>query len=263
MTDTRQFAEQLAVKTGKLLTSYFHLEGIDPQVKADRSVVTEADLAADKFIQEAIRANYPEDEILTEETDPGQIDPDKALWVVDPLDGTANFSLGLPLWGVSIARLVNGMPQAGALNFPILSELYSASDQDGAYLNGRPLKVQPLRPEMPTAFFTCCSTTLRKYDLNIRYKTRMLGATAYDFGLVARGAALAGFHVTPKIWDFAAGWLVLEQAGGYAEVYPEGQPFPYSPAETPITTSFVSLLAADKATADKLRPAITPKKSSR
>ncbi|MFN2145423.1 MAG: inositol monophosphatase family protein, partial [Anaerolineales bacterium] len=194
MTNTRLFAQNLAYETGELLSSYFKLSGIDPSVKADHTVVTEADMAADAFIQNAIRQAYPEDEILTEETNTVKIDPAKPLWVIDPLDGTTNFSLGMHTWGVSIARLVNGIVDTAALSFPRHQELYSAQRGEGAFLNNHLFTVQPLRPGMPTAFFTTCSTTLRKYDLDIRYKFRVLGAVAYDFCLVARGASLLAFH---------------------------------------------------------------------
>ncbi len=75
-------------------------------------------MAADAFIQQAIREAYPDDEILTEETNSVEINPAKPLWVIDPLDGTTNFSLGLHTWGVSIARLVDGYPDTGASVLP-------------------------------------------------------------------------------------------------------------------------------------------------
>ena len=254
MTNTRLFAQNLAAETGELLSSYFKLSGIDPDVKADHSVVTEADLVADTFIQNTIRQAFPEDEILTEETNTIDIDPDKPLWVIDPLDGTTNFSLGMHTWGVSIGRLVNGFPDTAALSFPRHQELYSAQRGEGAFLNDQLFMVQPLRPSMPTAFFTTCSRSIRQYHLDIPYKFRLLGAVAYDFCLVARGAALLAFHAIPKIWDIAAGWLVLEEAGGYATCHTSGSPFPYFAPNQPPGTPFPVLLAANQALADKYSP---------
>lgn len=259
MTDTRLFAQNLAVETGELLSSYFKLSGIDPDVKTDNSVVTEADMAADAFIQRAIRQAYPGDEILTEESNTRQIDPAKPLWVIDPLDGTTNFSLGMHTWGVSIARLVDGFPEIGALCFPRHQELYSAQRGEGAFLNDQRFTVQPLRPNMPTAFFTTCSRSIRHYQLDIPYKFRLLGAVAYDFCLVARGASLLAFHAIPKIWDIAAGWLVLEEAGGTATCHPSGSPFPYFAPDQPPDTPYPVLLAANQALADKYSPAIKKK----
>lgn len=259
MTNPRLFAQNLAVETGELLSSYFGLGGIDPQIKADHSVVTEADMAADKYIQQAIREAFPNDEILTEESNTSRIDPDKPLWVIDPLDGTTNFSLGMHTWGVSIARLVEGYPETGALFFPRHEELYSAQRGEGAFLNGQKFTVQPLRPGMPTAFFSTCSTSIRKFQLDIPYKFRMLGAVAYDFCLVARGASLLAFHAIPKIWDIAAGWLVLEEAGGYVSCHPSGTPFPFFAPDQPPETPYPVILAANQGVAEKYAGAIRKK----
>lgn len=257
MTTTLKFAEDLAIQTGELLTTFFQLEGVDAEVKSDRTVVTEADLTADRFVRESIQAAYPNDEILTEEINTNGIDPGKPLWVIDPLDGTTNFTLGLHIWGVSIARIVDGFPETAALYFPLLKELYSAQKGGGAFLNHKPLTVQPLRPNMPTAFFACSSKSLRQYKLDVRYKFRMLGAAAYDFCLVARGGAIAGFHSVPKIWDIAAGWLVVEEAGGVAQLHPSGSPFPYFTDHYPHETSFPTFVAANPEIAARLAPAIT------
>lgn len=208
-------------------------------------------MAADAFIRQTISETYPDDEILTEETNDVQVDPAKPLWVIDPLDGTTNFSLGMQTWGVSIARLVEGYPDTGALFFPRHEELYSAQRGEGAYLNNEQFKVKTLRPAMPTAFFSTCSRSLRRYKMDIKYKFRVMGASAYDFCLVARGASLLAFLSTPKIWDLAAGWLVLKEAGGYAACHPEGSPFPYIANNQAIETAFPVLLAANQTVADQ------------
>ena len=256
MTTTLKFTEDLAAQTGELLETFFQLDGIDADVKSDRTLVTEADLSADRFVREAIQGAFPEDEILTEETNPASIDPTKPLWVIDPLDGTTNFALGLHIWGVSIARIIDGFPDTAALHFPLLGELYSAQRGEGAFLNGEPLTVKPLRSNMPTAFFTCCSRSIRHYHLDIRYKFRLLGAAAYDFCLVARGGAIAGFQANTKIWDIAAGWLVLEEAGGAVKLHPSGTPFPYFADRQRPNTSFPTLMAANPEIASSIGPAI-------
>ena len=198
---------------------------------------------------------------MTEESDNAGIDPDSPLWVIDPLDGTTNFTLGLQTWGVSIARLVDGYPDTAALYFPLHGELYSAQRGAGAFFNQRPLTVRPLPANMPTAFFTACSTSLRTYDLNVRYKFRLLGSAAYDFCLIARGAAIGGFQSVPKIWDIAGGWLVLEEAGGVVQLFPEGSPFPYFADQHAQEEKFTLLMAANPTVAEKVRPAIKPKQS--
>ena len=203
------FATQLAQKTGALLAEYYRPAGIDVSIKSDRTVVTAADLAADQLLRDAISQAYPEDGILSEEA--GTIYPEgkSAVWILDPLDGTTNFSLGLHHWGVSIARLVDGFPDVGVLYFPLLDELITASKGGGAYLNGSQLRVKLPTPDQPTSFFSCCSRGNRFYNIDIRYKTRILGSAAYGLVTVARGSAILAFEVTPKVWDFSASWLIL------------------------------------------------------
>ena len=176
MTDPLSFARDLAVSTGKLLQDYFHISGISGQLKSDRTIVTEADLAADRFIQAEISRQYPDDYILTEES--GTIYPgdDRPTWIIDPLDGTTNFSLGLHFWGVSIARIQDNLPDIAAIYFPMLDELYSASRGAGAWLNEDKLPLASFHQPGSSTFFSCCSRTFKHYDVGIRYKARILGA---------------------------------------------------------------------------------------
>lgn len=251
MSSTLEFASALAKETGQILKNYFHKASLETELKADHSVVTEADLAADQKIRSAIQAAYPGEHLLTEESDTLVADLDTPVWVIDPLDGTTNFRLGLPIWGISIARLENGLPQMGVLYFPVADELYTAERGKGAQLNGRPLKTPPGDQHPPYTFFTCCSRTFRKYDVSLRYKARILGAAAYDFCVVARGAAIIGFQATLKLWDLAAGWLILEEAGGVADVLSGPPPFPIQPKIEYNQLNYPTILAADLESAKK------------
>ena len=116
------FAEQLVVETGRHLLEFFTPNGTPASLKEDYSVVTEADLSADKLITQSIQRKYPTDSLISEELQPSIGEVGGAVWVVDPLDGTTNFSLGMPIWGVSIARIVDGWPSIGAVYFPVLDE---------------------------------------------------------------------------------------------------------------------------------------------
>ena len=244
MKDVLSFTAQLAQRTGDLLTTYYHPSGINTSIKVDRTAVTDADLAADQLISESIREKYPEDGLLSEEADTTYPEAKSAVWVVDPLDGTTNFSLGLHYWGVSIARLVNGEPDTAALYFPILGELYTAQRGQGAFLNGVRLMVKSPDENQPFTFFACCSRSHRHYDINIRYKTRILGSAAYGLATVARGSAVLAFEVTPKIWDFSASWLVVREAGGVIQVLDGDPAFPLSPGIDYAGNSFPILAAA-------------------
>jgi myo-inositol-1(or 4)-monophosphatase len=258
MTTPLDLALQTALQAGELLTRYFHQDGISTKLKADRTVVTEADLAADELIANAIHSQFPHDQILSEEGDYEGLNPSNPIWVVDPLDGTNNFSLGLPIWGISIARLVEGMPDTGVLHFPILQETYTTQKGCGAFLNGNPIHTKPKDPAKPMAFFTCCSRTHQNYKVTIPYKSRILGSAAYDICAVARGAALLGFQSKVKIWDFAAGWLLVEEAGGVVEVYQQSTPFPFNPSSGQIKKNYPVLMAATRELIDEGYRGIVP-----
>lgn len=256
MEDPLIFSENLAIEAGSTLTKYFSLDGVDANLKEDRTIVTEADLAADSLIQKAIQTAFPDDLILTEETNQVPLDANRPIWIIDPLDGTTNFSLGLHTWGVSIARLVSGFPDIAALYFPIYQELYSAQRGQGAYLNRQRLTINRQKNPPTVSFFACCSRTFQQYDVRVRYKTRILGAAAYDFCCVARGAAIAAFQATPKIWDLAAGWLVLEEAGGIPELFTGGAPFPYLPDHKDSFRSYPTFMSANPDVARYLKDSI-------
>jgi len=242
--NTLEFTTQLAQETGDLLISYYRHSGIQAQLKTDRTVVTEADLAADQHLHTRISQTFPGDAILSEEAGTTYPPNKPVVWIIDPLDGTTNFSLGFHYWGVSIARLVNGYPDLGVLYFPLLNELFTAIKGEGAYLNGDRLIVKPPIPQQYTSFFSCCSRANRLYNIDIKYKTRILGSAAYGLATVARGSALLAFEVTPKIWDFSASWLITEEAGGLIAPLDGNQPYPLIPGVDYQEISFPILSAA-------------------
>ncbi len=244
MNDPLDFASDLALETGDLLQKFYNPAGIHAEWKPDKTMVTEADLAADKFISQKIRRNFPEDAILCEESSHFILDPQLPTWVIDPLDGTTNFGLGLAIWGISIARLVNGYPELGVLYFPLLNELYTTKRGNGAFMNNRPISARAPDPAQPMSFFACCSRSFRTFNISVPYKPRIMGCSTYTISMVARGLALLGLDATPKIWDLAAASLLVEEAGGVVSVF-EGSPaFPISANIDYSTTSYTILAAA-------------------
>jgi myo-inositol-1(or 4)-monophosphatase len=244
MNDPLVFAVKLALQTGNLLRRFYNPAGIHASSKPDQTVVTEADLAADKLITNAIREKYPQDEIISEESSHYLANIASPIWIIDPLDGTTNFSLGLSIWGVSIARLIDGYPDLGVLYFPMINELYTASRGSGASLNNKSIFVRAPDPTQPMSFFACCSRSFRLYNISIPYKPRIMGSGAYTFCMVARGSALLGFDAAPKIWDLAVAWLLVEEAGGKISAFEGSPPFPISPQDDYSSTSYPTLAAA-------------------
>jgi len=221
-------AREAAIQTGKTLLDLYQKGGQTGFLKKDHTLVTEADKTADKMIQKLIQGDFPDDEILSEEG--STIYPDcEHVWVIDPLDGTVNFSRGLGCWGVSIAHLENGIPQAAALYFPITEELFTAVSEEGAKLNDQPLQVVEDSEKNLFPIFFHCSRMHKRYRVSLPYKTRSLGAAAYHLCLIANNKAVLTFESTVRIWDFAASWLVVQEAGGKIESLGEKQPFPALP----------------------------------
>jgi len=224
-----EFTISLAKEAGSLLQGFFQSISLATRRKADRSLVTQADLDADELIAGALHDRFPEDVLISEElapTVPPGIDPkSSAIWVIDPLDGTTNFSMGLLHWGVSLARLEMGIPKLAVVYFPMLNQLYTAEHGTGAKLNHQPINIDP-EAHRNMSFFSCCSRTYHRYEVDIPYKTRIFGCASYTYCAVASSVAVLGFEATPKIWDIAAAWLVVEEAGGAIGVLEGPPPFP-------------------------------------
>lgn len=248
MDTSLEFSIDLARQSGALLKRFFRQEGLKTSLKADHSVVTEADLTSDALITGAIRKEYPQDGLISEEqadTAAGQLTQDQpAIWIVDPLDGTTNFSLGLHVWGVLISRVQRGWPQVSVLYFPLLDELYTAQAQVGAWMNGQPLHIEQGPRRSPMPFFVCCSRTHRHYHVNLPYKTRIMGSAAYSLCCVARGAAIIGFDSTAKIWDIVGAWHLVQEAGGQITTLDGSQPLPIDLTTSRWGLSYPTLCAA-------------------
>jgi myo-inositol-1(or 4)-monophosphatase len=258
-----QFAIRLARQTGDILLEYFRSVKLNTNLKSDNSIVTEADLTADKFIAESINKTYPNDLLLSEElqTRYSVIDQEagNVVWIVDPLDGTTNFSLGFQFWGVLIARVKDGTPNTAVLYFPLLDECYSTQLGQGAYLNGDQIHVETPSKDRPKSFFACCSRTFRRYKVSVPYKTRILGSAAYTFCALARGIAILGFEATPKIWDISGAWLLVREAGGIIETLDGSHPFPLKSNLDYAHENYPTLAAANRKIAISARSQIIPR----
>jgi myo-inositol-1(or 4)-monophosphatase len=226
--DRFTLAQTAAQKAGQYLLDQFHNGNRQGSLKSDHTLVTAADREADRIIGELIQAEYPDDGILSEEG--STIFPESEYaWVIDPLDGTVNFSQGLLYWGVSIAVLESGFPRAAAVYFPTSEELFTACSGAGAQVNGRSLRVEDRLAMNYFPVFVHCSRMHQRYQVDLPYKKRSLGAAAYHLCLVANNTAVLAFESTPRIWDFAGGWLVVEEAGGVIRAFQGDQPFPAQP----------------------------------
>ncbi len=258
MTDLFAFVNDLVQETGEILLNLYHDPQTQSRIKADYTLLTDADLAANEHITASIRRQFPNDHILSEEQETRDPETPGPTWVVDPLDGTTNFSLGVHYWGVSVARILDGWPQVAGLSFPVFKETYMARRGEGAYLNAVPLRLAPETAQPPVSLFTCDSRTFRRYQVKLRQKPRILGSAAYNFCSIARGVSLLGFESRPHIWDIAGSWLVLEEAGGFLRSW-QKQPFPMRPGKDYRKTTFPTLGAARQDGIDLATQHITPR----
>ncbi len=185
-------------------------------------IVTGADIASEKLIIDAIRSRFPDDSIISEETSP-DASMSRRSWVIDPIDGTMNYSRGLPLFGIQAAFLVDGVPKAAAIYLPAYDEMLTATDE-GAFLNGKPVRTSQPPPLkqclMATGDFSRKSEAFRRaqaavfsqcYDAVGRFK--VFGAACTDFAFLACGRTDLHIRFTNKIWDFLPGLYIAEKAG--------------------------------------------------
>ncbi|HAV30619.1 MAG TPA: inositol monophosphatase [Planctomycetaceae bacterium] len=216
-------AVSAAREAGDILLSYFRAS-VNVREKGIADLVTDADVAAERCIAARISAAYPGHAILGEEEQAGDTDAEY-LWVVDPLDGTTNFAHGLPHFAVSIALLHRGQPQLGVVWNPARGDLYTAQLGAGAYHNGRRLQVNSEatmdQSLIGTGFYydrgAMMEATLGAigdcFRQNI-HGIRRFGTAALDLAHVADGLYGAFFEFQLSPWDFAAGQLLVTEAGG-------------------------------------------------
>lgn len=229
------FIIPLAKKVGELQLSYFRTDRLGIETKSNISdVVTRADKESEELIANAVFGKYPNHKILGEEGGFRGNEDSEYLWVVDPLDGTTNFSQGIPIFSISIALQYKGETIAGVVYAPYLDELFVAIKGGGAYMTyhgGEIKKIQVSRKEhldssvIATGFPYDKSTNA---DNNTREVSRVaplvrdlrrLGSAAYDLSCVASGILDGYWEMSLKIWDVCAGILIVEEAGGQVCYY--------------------------------------------
>ena len=198
---------------------------VERNYKTDGSVVTEADLAMQKHITEALQIAYPEIPLLGEEMSQEEqqdLLSSPAVWCLDPIDGTSNFAAGDPYFSVSLALIENGKSTVAIVYDPIRDECFMAKSGEGAWLNEQKLYAKkfnlPLKKtlaiidykRLPSGLATQLVTTV-PYG-----SQRSLGSIALELCWIASGRAHVYLHAKQHLWDYAAALLILKEAGGMA-----------------------------------------------
>ena len=200
---------------------------VERALKRDGSVVTSADLAMQQRLAAALRARWPEYHLLGEEMAEREQRrvleaPGAGLWCLDPLDGTSNFAAGVPYFAVSLALIRDGGPVLGLVYDPIRRECFAARRGAGAWLNGAAIVAREsgvsLRQALAAVDFKRLPTSLaiRLVEHPPYSSQRSFGAVALDWCWLAAGRYHVYLHGRQQLWDYAAGWLVLQELGGQA-----------------------------------------------
>ncbi len=197
--------------------------------KDDGSIVTEADTVMQDRLVSALLNLMPDSLILGEEmttenqqqllTDHGE-QGEQGLWIVDPLDGTRNFAAGIPIFCVSVAWMVHGEVIAGVIYDPLRDECFSAYRGEGAWLNGQPLLVSHVELQLKQCiavidFKRLTAPLAKRLAANPPYASqRGFGSGALEWCWLAAQRYQLYLHGNQKLWDYAAGELILQEAGG-------------------------------------------------
>jgi len=217
----KNFIQKMARDAGKEILKYYQKKQAYSLKKANE-VVTIADLKSEKIITSAIRKKFPSHQILSEESGLKKSKSD-FQWIIDPIDGTANFIIGVPLFCVCIALSHKGQITHGLEYFPALGEMYYAEVGRGTTLNNKKVKVSTKanlngsfimistgRKQKDLSYFMNIHKYLKQHHLTVRG----FSCAGVEFSLVASGRADAFVSYPQKLWDVAAGSLLIREAGG-------------------------------------------------
>lgn len=219
--ERRRIALEIVFEAGDNLLNHFGKKISFKEKGSPLNLVSDADISSENILIRAIKKNFPEDGILSEEA--GRIDASNGYrWILDPLDGTHSFLAGFPQFGVSIAVEKDGMVIFGVCFFPALREFLIAEKGCGSFLNNKKITVSPAK-NLTGGMFLSDSIMRNKPEEIMRDITRFCGAgcrlrvfgsSLFAFTRVAAGQAIAASNRLGHPWDIAAAALMVEEAGG-------------------------------------------------
>lgn len=220
------------------LRRYFNGSFTISSKESINDLVTDADHASERAIIKIIQDKHPDHFILSEETGSVQTNS-KTKWIIDPIDGTINFANGIPICCVSIGVEVDGEMLMGAVFNPFMNELFFAEKGKGAFLNEKPIKVSDkdnlltscLVTGFPYQYLDAANGPLEIFEKLIRKSipVRRLGSAALDLCWTAAGRFDGFYEHKLQAWDSAAGYLIVQEAGGVVTDLKGDKFNPYQP----------------------------------
>ena len=225
-----EVAIQAARRAGNMINrESLNLDSIEVQEKAPFDFVSRVDTTSQDIIKGIIKQYFPRDTIIAEEDHAKYVSDAPAAWIIDPLDGTTNYSQGLPVFSVSIALQYRGETIVGVVYAPYLNELFWASKGGGAYMKSRSDEVKRLHVSDKQTLATSVIATGFPYDKDVNpdnnsdnvariipyvRDVRRLGSAAYDLSCVAAGLLDGYWELDLHEWDVCAANLIVREAGG-------------------------------------------------
>lgn len=222
----KELAIHAAKEAGKILMENFHKKH-QVSVKAFNEIVTEVDVMAEKKIISILREKFPDHQILAEESGLEKTDSEYQ-WIIDPLDGTKNYSIRHPFFNVSIGLVKSKEIILGVVYAPVTDELYVAEKGKGSFLNGEKISVSD-NNDFSKTFVTYCHgkqkkdieeilAIMKETRLDVQEMTRFK-ASALELAYLAAGRVDVFIHNNMSPWDVAAGVLLVREAGGKVTDY--------------------------------------------
>jgi len=216
------FIKEKVLEASKLLAADFVV-----REKMPRDVVTSNDYAVEKYLEEAILARFPEDVIVSEESNQ-TLKKAHRLWVMDPIDGTTNYTRGIAMYGIQLAFVVDGAVELSVIYYVVLKELYVAKRNYGSFCNDRPIHVgsnQSLSQAIVSLGDFSTSNEFRNGRMlnlirglmNRVYKLKIHGSACVDMVFVAAGKTDIHVMSAHHPWDYLPGLLLVHEAGGFVE----------------------------------------------
>ncbi len=223
---------EIAAEAGELAASYFRSERIGARLKGWRDVVTSADVAAESLLTQRIKDRFGGDGVVAEEGTEVASETGRS-WYLDPVDGTLNFSRGLPLWCVSMTLFDGEGPLLGVIRDPTRDETFSAYRASGAWRNTERLHVSGMQSLDDALVHVTVDFQERSMQQGLDdlsrlaprvLRTRNFGSAALGLAYVAAGHFDALLHRHAHAWDYGAGVLLVQEAGG-SVTNMDGQPY--------------------------------------
>ena len=190
--------------------------------KGKNDYVTDIDQAVENLLIEHIRKAYPKHSFYCEESGFQEGEDSDTVWIIDPIDGTRNFILGFPHFCISIAQVHKNQLQHGLIYDPVRGDIFTASKGAGAQLNGQRMRVGN-KSSLESATLSLSSAGMKNYQKQLVLQERLCGhigglrvsgSAALDLAYVACGRLDAGWVSGLQKWDYAAGMLLIQEAGG-------------------------------------------------